>query len=619
MTIKSKLISVMIISVLSILINIYIVNFMLNKSEKLQNTKNYIFELTAELQILKQNSKYFIEYKDLKYVVKFQKNYKELVDRIEIFKKDIKSIGIETKSIEKVAHNLTLSKKSFEKLIEVQQELGLSQKQGLYKLLYSAVKKAEKEAKKLQNQDIFSMVLTLRNLEKSFMITHNKKYLKKFKRSYKALVYYIDTDLKGQKKDIKKYLADYQNHFISFVRVTELKGFDSSKGTLGKLNALTESNQKMFQKMLNTYTPILEDEIDSLATFSLIVQLVLGAFLVFMLLFIIKSIVTPIKQLIDTSKNLTEGDGDLTMRLPTNSKDEIAETNYYINNFIEKVQGLIVGVIESSSENLIMSKRLAKTALEVEHRSDMGNDELSKVVEETNVIRQDLISSISEAEQGKDNLLKSNENLQETKQDILVLVEKVQYSSQAQLELAASLSQLSIDAAQVKDVLIVISDIADQTNLLALNAAIEAARAGEHGRGFAVVADEVRKLAERTQASLAEINATVNVIVQSIVDSSNQMNQNSKEIEELATISTQVGNKINDTVEIMIKSSKMSENILDGYRNNAKKTDLIIDKIQHISSISNENIQSIDNVTKISTNLNKMTEELKISLQEFKV
>jgi len=280
---------------------------------------------------------------------------------------------------------------------------------------------------------------------------------------------------------------------------------------------------------------------------------------------------------------------------------------------------VLSGIIDSSIENSRISDNLAKTAHEVEDRSEEENKELNKVVENTNIMRGDLTNAISEAEIGKENLIRSNENLEFTKIDILTLVDKVQESSQTQLELASALSQVSSDTAQVKDVLSVISDIADQTNLLALNAAIEAARAGEHGRGFAVVADEVRKLAEHTQKSLAEINATVNVIVQAISDTSHQMDGSSKEMEELAVISNNVGDKINETVEIMSESTQMSENIIDGYKENATKTDLIIDNIHHISAISNDNIKSIDNVAKASDTLREMTVELNKKLREFKV
>ncbi len=128
---------------------------------------------------------------------------------------------------------------------------------------------------------------------------------------------------------------------------------------------------------------------------------------------------------------------------------------------------------------------------------------------------------------------------------------RIMDTSHRQNELADNLARLSSDAEQVKGILTVISDIADQTNLLALNAAIEAARAGEHGRGFAVVADEVRKLAERTQKSLTEINATISVVVQAIGDNSDSLNNNAKEMNELTEELGQVDQKMEEVLSVM--------------------------------------------------------------------
>lgn len=109
-------------------------------------------------------------------------------------------------------------------------------------------------------------------------------------------------------------------------------------------------------------------------------------------------------------------------------------------------------------------------------------------------------------------------------------VDKIERVTAQERHLSDNLQALAGNARETKAILVTIGDIADQTNLLALNAAIEAARAGEHGRGFAVVADEVRKLAERTQKSLAEISATINVFIQSVSDNSEALNQNMEEM-----------------------------------------------------------------------------------------
>ncbi len=130
-------------------------------------------------------------------------------------------------------------------------------------------------------------------------------------------------------------------------------------------------------------------------------------------------------------------------------------------------------------------------------------------------------------------------------------VERIQNVAGKEHELSGNLQALAGNARETKEILVTIGDIADQTNLLALNAAIEAARAGEHGRGFAVVADEVRKLAERTQKSLAETAATINVLIQSISDNSDALNRNMDEMMDLTRYVATVDEKMEEVLQAM--------------------------------------------------------------------
>jgi methyl-accepting chemotaxis protein len=135
-------------------------------------------------------------------------------------------------------------------------------------------------------------------------------------------------------------------------------------------------------------------------------------------------------------------------------------------------------------------------------------------------------------------------------------VARIQSVANKEHELSGNLQTLAGNAQETKQILTTIGDIADQTNLLALNAAIEAARAGEHGRGFAVVADEVRKLAERTQKSLAETAATINILIQAINDNSEELNSN---MDEMMSLTTFVGGVDNKMEEILYSMDKLNQ------------------------------------------------------------
>ena len=150
----------------------------------------------------------------------------------------------------------------------------------------------------------------------------------------------------------------------------------------------------------------------------------------------------------------------------------------------------------------------------------------------------------------------TNTTIVDFKDMINGIVDRIHDVSQKENEMVGNLQSLVQNANDTKTILQNIGDIAEQTNLLALNAAIEAARAGEHGRGFAVVADEVRKLAERTQKSLAETSATTNVLIQSISDSSEALNKNAEVVNDISDEVVAVSNKMDDIIKTLERLTK---------------------------------------------------------------
>lgn len=352
--------------------------------------------------------------------------------------------------------------------------------------------------------------------------------------------------------------------------------------------------------------------------FFIIAILVMLVIVVISFFYIRFNLIDPIKNLIIRAKNLSSGDGDLTRKLEINGKDEIAQASSAINSFIEKVRILITDAKQLSSENSSVAHQLSSTSLNTGKRVENSTSIVNEVTDKTKTIERETHVCIDVAQEGKEDLQKAKSYVEETNEAIETLTSEIIISAKTEAELSIKIERLSQNADDIKSILYIIDDIAEQTNLLALNAAIEAARAGEHGRGFAVVADEVRKLAERTQKSLSEINSTISVIVQEIADVSGEMNLNSQKIQELTSISSCAQEKISHMKDVMNRAIITADKTLINYVETGKNVKEIIKGISGINDISTENARSVEEIASVSEHLNKMTEMLNKKLSEFK-
>jgi len=296
-----------------------------------------------------------------------------------------------------------------------------------------------------------------------------------------------------------------------------------------------------------------------------------------------------------------------------NYSSEYSEIARLINEFSQKLSHTL-DISDDATATKSLSIDMLKFSQGIEKQSQKVQTELENAFNEIETSLKSSQENELYAKETGESILEANAMILQTQKDLHTLSDNINERNVQEVEINERLQELANQSQEVKGVLNIISDIADQTNLLALNAAIEAARAGEHGRGFAVVADEVRQLAERTQKSLADINATISIIVQGINNLSTEMGQGITAFDEIVTISDNVTSQIQDSIGFIENAVQKS----DESSKESHLTEASLQKTEHymksVKETSLKNAQDISEVKELSSQVSD-----KISTLEEKV
>ncbi len=312
------------------------------------------------------------------------------------------------------------------------------------------------------------------------------------------------------------------------------------------------------------------------------------------------------------NKNLCE-------KMGLTSKDEIGIIAKSIDSFVEFIRSTMLEIKEQGRANVQIATHLVDTTMAV--NSSLENSEIvaKDNIKSGNEISVLIEKNISEALETKDAAASAVEELEKIRGNIRHFTNEVKDKSEAEAEIAKDINNLVIDAENVKKVLVVISEIADQTNLLSLNAAIEAARAGEQGRGFAVVADEVRKLAEKTQHSLGEINKIINTVLTGVSDAGEKINRNSKDIIKLVDTAEDVQSEVVKLSANMEQVLNVAVSSMESSKNIGDKARQMIDGGESINEAINEIASKMHDVQQSSDSIDAGAERLDSNLSGFKL
>ncbi|MCG8535000.1 MAG: methyl-accepting chemotaxis protein [Pseudomonadales bacterium] len=432
--------------------------------------------------------------------------------------------------------------------------------------------------------------------------SYNQNFTKNYEQWLQLTKQYVMAKAQGDTitKDSEKLIADSE------------QSFQAMRTVLDELGELRLAQVTEFTSEIKTHS----SESQTLLLGILIIGMAVSLAVV---LFIPGLVVQPLKKVSDRLLDISEGEGDLTARIELKQNDELGKMVLYFNNFMDKLQD-VIGTIQSTASSvedntfkLSADAATSKDSIDHQHQAltqvATAVNEMAAAIQE---VAQNTSDTADEARKAS-SLSESGQNIvHSTTTQIQALAEQVQTA-------AGMISHVEEEANNVNSVIDVIGGIAEQTNLLALNAAIEAARAGEQGRGFAVVADEVRTLASRTQESTQDIQRMLQKLQQGVTDAVTAMNTSSDSAQKTVETTQGASSTLDQIQESVSNIARMAIQIATAADEQSEVTEDINRNLTEINTYAETSAEIATSTQEASAELQHMTKHLNDAVQNFKV